>query len=236
VGHRGALGGRDDVVAFLRVRDLTWLDLVLPADCVAGLERIAAAAGAGGLLAAVSGPAGVGKTVSVRALAEQARLDTWQVDCRSLVEQHGEATPSLLPEVLAIGERPHAVLLFHDAGWLFEPVAGGAGESLLRLARERRPPTVLESRVQLCAPGVAALPQVRVPFPDEEARAELWRRLAWQAHPLLELDHAALAAFEVPGAVVEHVLAAALEGSPDLPTTDDVRRALEAWPGAAPAG
>ena len=227
-----------DPLSFLRVRELTWHDLVLPRDVLDGLRRLSAQAADGGLVAVVSGPPGVGKTVAVRACAEQLRLDTWRVDCALLVERHGEATAAVLPEVLAVGERPHAVLLFHDAEWLAEPGAGGAADRLLDLARKRRPPTVLETREPglLRAGGVAEVPHVELPFPDEVARAELWRRLAWQAHPLLDLDVEALARVAAPGAAIERALGLALDRSPgELPTTADLLRVLgEAEPGRPP--
>ncbi len=227
-----------DPLSFLRVRELTWHDLVLPRDVLDGLRRLCARAADGGLVAVVSGPPGVGKTVAVRACAEQLRLDTWRVDCGLLVERHGAATAAVLPEVLAVGERPHAVLLFHDAEWLFEPGAAGAGDRLLDLGRERRPPTVLETREPGLehAGAVASVPRVELPFPDEGARAELWRRLSWQAHPLLELDVHALARLAAPGATIERALDLALERSPDeLPTTVDLFRVLgEAESGRPP--
>jgi type II secretory pathway predicted ATPase ExeA len=80
-----------DPLVFLRGLDLTWLDLVLPEGTIAELRALAAHAPRGGLAAVVSGPPGVGKTVVVRALAEQLRLDTWLVDCRLLVELRDES-------------------------------------------------------------------------------------------------------------------------------------------------
>ncbi len=200
-----------DPLTFLRVRELTWLDLVLPDDTITELRALGSLATGGGLAVVVAGPRGVGKTIAVRALAEQLRLDTWLVDCRLLVELHGESTPASLPDVLSVAERPHAVVLFHDAEWLFEPAAGEAGTRLVELARRRLPPTVLETRAPELLRSTAGLPRVDIPFPGEEARAELWRRLAWRAHPLAELDVARLAAFPVAGAAIEQALDRAVD-------------------------
>jgi hypothetical protein len=203
----------EDILAFLRVRELTWFDLVLPHNTLAELQALAAGAADGGLVALVSGPAGVGKTIAVRKIAEQLRLDTSRVDCRLLTEHHGEAVAEALPGVLARGVRPHAVLLFHDVEWLFTPGAGGsAGQRLLELAQSRLPPTVLETREpDLVRDGVDGIPHVRIPAPDAAARAELWRRLAWRAHPLADLDVERLAAIPAPGAAIERVLEAAVD-------------------------
>jgi hypothetical protein len=208
-----------DPLSFLRVRELTWLDLVLPPDTLAALRSLAALAPTGALTAIVSGEAGVGKTIAVRTLAEELRLDTWRVDCRMLVELHGAATPAALPGLFAVAERPHAVVLFHDAEWLCEQGAGGAADRVLELAGRRRPPTVLESRAPELLAGAEGLPHVRLPFPDEEARAELWRRLAWRAHPLATLDVRRLAAVHAPGAEIEEALERVIDdaggGEPD---------------------
>jgi hypothetical protein len=210
------------------VRELTWHDLVLPEETLAGLRGLCAAAPAGGLVAVVSGPAGVGKTVAAQTCAEQLRLDTWRVDCGLLVERHGEATTTVLPDVLAACERPHAVALFHDAEWLWERTAGAAGARLLELGAVRRSPTVLETRDGSSV--TAGLPHVELPFPDREARAELWRRLAWRAHPLLRLDVDRLADVPVAGAAIERALLLTVERAQEergeLPATDDLLRAL----------
>ncbi len=202
-----------DPLSFLRVRELTWLDLVLPEETLASLRELAALAPAGGLVAVVDGPPGVGKTIAVRTLAEQLRLDTWRVDCRVLVELHGESTPAALPALVAAAERPHAVLLFHDAEWLFEPGCGDAGTRALELARTRLPPTVLESRAPGLPGHVPDLARLSIPFPGEAERAELWRRLAWRAHPLAELDIGRLAAVPVPGAEIERALELVVDAS-----------------------
>jgi hypothetical protein len=226
-----------DVLAFLRVRELSWHDLVLPEDTIAVLRDFCSKAAEGGLVAVATGERGVGKTIAVQTCAEQLRLDTWRVDCRLLVERHGEDSAAALPAVLATGERPHAVLLFHDVEWLFERGAGDAGPQLIELAGSRRPPTILEtcSPELVGGPPLHGLPHVAVPFPDEHARAELWRRLAWQAHPLLEPDIAVLAAVPAPAASIELALDLALglaldraldgEGA-ELPTTSDLLRSL----------
>jgi ATPase family protein associated with various cellular activities (AAA) len=219
-----------DALSFLRVRELTWHDLVLPDEVLSDLRGLAAEAATGGLRAIVSGESGVGKTMAVQTCAEQLRLDTWRVDCRLLVELYGTETAAALPAVLAAGERPHAVLLFHDAEWLFEHIAGDAAGGLLALAAARRPPTILETRhPELVATRdeIRGLTHVALPFPDEDARGELWRRLAWRAHPLLTPDVGTLAARRVSGAAIEQTLDEALDVcSPELPSTDDLLRAL----------
>jgi hypothetical protein len=222
-----------DPLAFLRVRELTWLDLVLPDETLAELRALAASASGGGLVALVTGGAGVGKTIAVRTIAEQLRLDTWRVDCRLLVELRGDATDAALPELLAVGDRPHAVLLFHDVEWLFAPAAGSAGKRLLDLAPARLPPTVLETGApELLPEALTGLPRVVIPAPDVAARAELWRRLAWRAHPLAVLDVERLAAIPAPGAQIERALDRVVdEAGGREPDTERLLAALGDAPG-----
>ncbi len=141
----------------------------------------------------------------------------------------------MLPGLLAACEHPHAVALFHDVEWLLEPVAGDAAPRLLELATARRSPTVLETRDEqtACALARHGVEHVELPFPDAAARAELWRRLAWRAHPLLELDVEALAAVPAAGAAIELALDQALEGSSaDLPRTQDLLRIVVSLAGS----
>jgi len=231
VGDRVGGTSPADPLAFLRVRELTWHDLVLPEETLGRLRELCARAPAGGLVAVVSGARGVGKTVAVQTCAEQLRLDTWRVDCGILVERHGEATADALPDVLAACERPHAVALFHDGEWLFERAAGDAAARLLELAPLRRSPTVIETTDAATARAVATggVTHVELPFPDVAARAELWRRLAWRAHPLLDLDVEVLAAVPVSGAAIERALERALdEARAELPATRDLLPLLAA--------
>jgi len=215
-----------DPLAFLRVRELTWLDLVLPDDTVAALRSLAASAADGGLVAVIGGPAGAGKTIAAQTLAEQLRLDTWRLDCRLLVELRGEAAAAALPELIAVAERPHALLLAHDAEWLFQG-RGEAGRRLLELARRRLPPTVLESREPEGLSGLADLPHVSIPFPGLDARRELWRRLAWRAHPLARIDLDRLADVLVTGAEIERALDRAVaESGGAEPDTERLLAAL----------
>lgn len=224
-------GGPGDVLGFLAPVDRGLDDLVLAAAAVEGLRDLCLRAPMGGLAAVVTGPPGVGKTIATRACAGHLRLDTWLVDCAGLVRLHGTATTSVLPDVLAAGDRPHAVMLFHDAGWLFDRAAGGAGAALLRLAPRRKPPTVLESREPLTIPaGIVPTPiAIEIPRPGRAEREELWRRLAWRVHPLLDLDVARLAEVDAPGAAIERALEGAVGtsagGAPDV---DDLLRRLRA--------
>lgn len=192
--------GSRDVVRRLAVGELGWDDLVVEPAVSELLRGLADRAALGGLTVAIHGPAGVGKTFAVRVWAEAMRLDLWAVDCPALVERHGPGTSTRgLQEALAYGERPHAVLLFHDAAAL--PVA--ALTALLGRAAARRAPTVLETRAPLQGPRLAEVARVELPFPDASLRRRHWERLVARASPLSRPELDTLARVEAPGAVID---------------------------------
>jgi hypothetical protein len=186
------------------VGELGWDDLVVADEAGESLRALVGRAAVGGLTLAVAGRAGVGKTFAVRVLAEAMRLDLWCIDCPGLVARHGEAAGSRgLDEVLALGERPHAVILFHDADALL--AVDGALDGLVERASVRRAPTVLEARSgdELLARLPPGVERVTLPFPDRALRRALWERLVGRASPLSRIDLDVLAAVEVPGAVID---------------------------------
>ena len=207
---------RPDVARRLPVGELDWDDLV---DAVGGGRVLPIACWQrrrGGLVVAISGPAGVGKTFAVQVWAESMRLDLWRIDCPRLVARHGEGVSTRgLDEALAFGERPHAVLLFHDADALPQEAVA----ALLARAATRRAPTVLEARAERPDDVVAGLPddvaRVWIAFPDVELRRRHWERAVSRASPLSRPDLDALAALEVPGAVIDAAVRAVVLASGD---------------------
>jgi hypothetical protein len=192
--------GPSDVVRRLAVGELGWDDLIVAPAVSDRLRVLVERAALGGLTVAIHGPAGVGKTFAVRVWAEAMRLDLWAVDCPALVERHGpRAATRGLREALAVGERPHAVLLFHDAAAL----PADALAPLLDRGEGRRAPTVLETREALGIALPAEVARVELPLPDVSLRRRHWEALVGRASPLSRPDVEALAALEAPGAVID---------------------------------
>jgi hypothetical protein len=224
-GPRRTTPGPADVVRRLPVGELGWDDLVVPPDVAAALRSLAADAAAGGLVVGTVGPCGVGKTFAARVWAESMRLDLWRVDCPLLVARHGAAAASRgVGEAVAHGERPHAVLLFHAA----DALPADAVAAVVARAAIRRAPTVLEARsavaVGTALPGVA---RVDFPFPDAVLRRRHWERAVTRASPLSRPDLDALAALEVPGAVIDAaVRAVVLSNGDERVETDDLVEAV----------
>jgi hypothetical protein len=223
-----------DVVRRLPVGELGWDDLVLPQEVVLRLRALVPAALPGGLVVALHGAAGVGKTFAVRVWAEAMRVDLWRVDCRALVDRHGSAAARRgLEEVLPLGERPHAILLFDHAEALVAPPAGDALEALLAHAAGRRAPTALELRDDVLELVVPRLPVtvelVALPFPDAEVRRRLWETLVARASPLAQPDLDALAELELPGAAIDAALRRVVaEHGDERLSTDALVRATRA--------
>jgi hypothetical protein len=222
--------GTRDVVRRLPVGELTWDDLVVEPRAKDELRSLAADAAGGGLVVLVHGPAGVGKTFAVQVWAEAMRLDLWRVDCPALVARHREQVATRgLDEALAYGERPHAVLLFHDAAAL----PGDALVALLARAAVRRAPTVLEAR-DADLPAIAArlaadVPRVELPFPDAAVRGRHWALAVSRASPLSTCDLDVLATLTVPGAVIDAaVRAVVLAKGDERVATADLVEAAEA--------
>jgi hypothetical protein len=180
----------------------------------------------------VKGPAGAGKTFAVQVWAESMRLDLWRVDCPGLVARHGNGVATRgLDEACAYGERPHAVLLLHDA----DALPREAVAALVERAATRRAPTVLEARAVREDDVVAGLPadvaRVWIAFPDAGLRRRHWERAVSRASPLSRPDLDALAALEVPGAVIEAaVRAVVLAKGDERVETDDLVAAVRALP------
>lgn len=211
-----------DVARRLPVGELVWDDLVAPPAVLERLHELVPLAVPGGLTVAVGGPAGVGKTFAVRVWAEAMRIDLWRVDCAALVARHGGGAAGRgLDEVLPLGERPHAILLFHGAEALLAPTAGEALGALLERAAGRRAPTVIEaSDPSLDARLPEHVERVALPFPDLAARRRLWELLVARASPLSRPDLDALAAVEVPGATIAAAVRRVVldQGDEQLPT------------------
>ena len=209
VGAGGGAGASPaDVVRRLPVGELVWDDLVVPEAVRRRLDELVALAVPGGLTVALSGPAGVGKTFAVRVWAEAMRIDLWRVDCGALVARHGRAAAGRgLAEVLPLGERPHAILLFHGSEALLDPAAGDTLAALIERAAARRAPTVLESRATTLDPQLPdRVERLALPLPDRAARRRLWEVLVGRASPLSRPDLDALAALEVAGASIDEAV------------------------------
>jgi SpoVK/Ycf46/Vps4 family AAA+-type ATPase len=143
-----------------------------------------------GLVALFSGSSGTGKTFAAELLAGEQGVDLYKVDLSAVVSKYVGETEKNLERVFTEAERANALLFFDEADALF----GKRGE--VKEARDRWANLEINFLLQRIEeyPGIVILTTnlrqnideaflrriqvlVEFPFPDEDARLDIWRRL-----------------------------------------------------------
>jgi hypothetical protein len=212
-----------------------WEDLVLPPGPMASLRAIASQVrrqpevyrgwgfgrpGARGLgvTALFAGPSGAGKTMAAEALARDLDLECLRIDLSQVVSKYIGETAKNLDLVFQAGERGGALLLFDEADALFgkrsdvkdshDRYANIEIGYLLQKMESYQGPAILTSNLR-SAIDEAFLRRLRFvvhfPFPDQELRAELWRRVFPAEAPLERLDFDALSRMGLSGGNIRTV-------------------------------
>ncbi len=246
---REASRGGLDTLAHRMAGDTTFADLVLPPAQLAQLHEIAAQlrhrhtvyedwgfASQGtrglGIAALFAGESGTGKTMAAEAIANACALDLYRIDLAATVSKYIGETEKNLQRVFDAAEASGAVLLFDEADALFgkrsevkdshDRYANIEIAYLLQRIESYRGLAVLTTNMK-SALDRAFLRRIRFvvqfPFPDEAARAELWRRQFPPAAPVQGIDPLALAAMPLAGGHVRSIalnaaFAAAAAGGP----------------------
>ncbi|MBX3599008.1 MAG: ATP-binding protein [Rubrivivax sp.] len=226
--RESARGGLD-LLAQRIDADTRFDDLVLPAGTLAQLRAIAAqlrqrhrvhddwgfarrGARGLGIAALFAGESGTGKTLAAEAIAHEAGLDLYRIDLAGTVSKYIGETEKNLARIFDAAEASGAVLLFDEADALFgkrsevkdshDRYANIEIAYLLQRIESYRGLAILTSN-QKSALDRAFLRRLRFvvsfPFPDEAARAELWRRQFPPAAPVDGVDIGALAALQLAG-------------------------------------
>jgi len=237
--HDGLRGVLDAKLATLGMRITwrqTWDDLVLPPDAVnevrefiariAHRRRVYEEWGFGrkvakglGLSALFSGPPGTGKTMVAGLIAEELKLDLYQVDLSKVVSKWVGETEKNLAELFDAAEAGHAILLFDEADSLFakrtsvqssndryanlevnyllQRMESFAGVVILTTNHETAIDEAFRRRLSL---------RVEFPVPEADERARLWRAmLPTQAAITGALDFATLGRhFEMTGGYIKN--------------------------------
>ena len=197
-----------------------------------GFDR--ALAGNQGLVALFAGPPGTGKTMAAEIVANALALELYKIDLAHVVSKYIGETEKNLDSVFNAAERASAVLFFDEADALF------GQRSAVRDAHDRYANIEVAYLLQKIEQyeGVVVLAtnlagnmdeaflrrlafRVEFPFPDEEQRAAIWRRVFPVATPLaddVDLDFMATQYRFVGGNIRNVALAAAFlaaaEGRP----------------------
>ncbi|MBI5877236.1 MAG: ATP-binding protein [Chloroflexi bacterium] len=194
-----------------------WEDIVLPAQALAQLREVLAAArarftvyGQWGFARKVSrskganilfsGPSGTGKTMAAQIIARELRLDLYRIDLATLVSKYIGETEKNLSRIFAEAQTSNAILFFDEADALF----GKRGE--VKDSHDRYANIEVAYLLQRMEEyeGMAILATnlgenideafkrrmhhtVEFPFPDSERRERIWRSI-FPAEAPLALD------------------------------------------------
>jgi hypothetical protein len=182
----------------------------------------------------LSGEPGTGKTMVATLIARQLGVELYRVDLSRLVDKYIGETEKHLATLFAEAERGRCVLLFDEADALFGKRTSRGDSATERYANLEI--NYLLQRIETFS-GICVLTtnqestmdeafkrriryRVEFPFPDEDDRALLWRRLLGDAPLAADLDAAELARrFRISGghiksAVLRAAFAAAAAGEP----------------------
>ena len=237
----------------------TWSDLVAPDATVARLQSVpallserywtgSAAAGESprrGVLLLFAGSAGTGRTLAAQVLAHELGVPVLRVDLESMFAGGRGEAARLVARLFATAQRLGAVLeLDHGEFALSSSIAAQRPTSTRAAEADLRDlfghceshtgvvvfPT---SRLRDVDPGVRARfdDTIEFPFPEQAARAEIWRRSLPAGSVVSERERSDLAgAFQLPGAAIAACCAsadriAASEGA--AVSLDHIARALD---------
>lgn len=190
-----------------------------------------------GTTALFSGEPGTGKSMVAGLIAKELGLELYQIDLSRVLSKWIGETEKNLAKVFDAAETGHVVLLFDEADALL-----GKRTSDVKNANDRYSNIETNYILQRLEAfhGVAILTsnlessidpalsrrlsfELRFPFPDEEQRAEIWRRMLPRELPVEgEIDYGVLASrFELAGGHIRNIVLraaylAASDGSPGL--------------------
>ena len=175
-----------------------------------------------GVATLFTGASGTGKTMAAEVLAGELGLDLYRIDLARVVSKYIGETEKNLARVFAAAEGGGAILLFDEADALFgkrsevkdshDRYANLEISYLLQRMETYRGLAILTTN-QRSALDPAFLRRLRFvvefPFPDEAARAEIWRRIFPAATPTEGLAPDRLARLALAGGNIRNVALAA---------------------------
>ncbi len=190
--------------------------------------------------AVFTGPPGTGKTMVATLIARELGVELYRVDLSRLVNKYIGETEKHLATLFAEAERGRCVLLFDEADAIFGKRTKSGESATERYANLEV--NYLLQRIETFS-GIVILTtnqesmmddafkrrlryRVEFPFPEEEERAALWRRLIAPDAPVAaDVDPDALALrFELSGGHIKNaVLRAAFAAAADATHLDQAR-------------
>jgi hypothetical protein len=231
VAPRAQLGALRDIARHLRHRHRVYAEWGFANAGSRGL----------GLCALFCGESGTGKTMAAEAIANEAALDLFRIDLAMVVSKYIGETEKNLKRLFDTAEASGAVLLFDEADALFgkrsevkdshDRYANIEVAYLLQRIEAYRGLAILTTNMK-SALDRAFLRRIRFvvqfPFPDVQAREELWRRQFPKRAPLNGIDVNALARLQVTGGSIRSIALNAAFKAADLERPIDQELLLEA--------
>lgn len=172
-----------------------------------------------GISALFTGESGTGKTMASEALANELQLDLYRIDLSQVVNKYIGETEKNLKRIFDAAEEGGAILLFDEADALFgkrsdvkdshDRYSNIEVSYLLQRMENYRGLAVLTTNMKN-AIDKAFLRRIRFVIhfnrPDEQLRAEIWKRIFPKNTPLSKnLDVAKLSKLNVPGGNIKNV-------------------------------
>lgn len=165
-----------------------------------------------GISALFSGPSGTGKTLAAEVIAHELRLDLYRIDLSQVVSKYIGETEKNLRRIFDTAETGGAILLFDEADALFgkrsevkdshDRHANVEVSYLLQRMEAYRGLAILTTNLQGSI-DPAFLRRIRFlipfPFPDQEQRMEIWKRMFSPKVPIDGVDFEQLAQLNVAG-------------------------------------
>ncbi|MCX4861620.1 ATP-binding protein [Streptomyces canus] len=171
-----------------------------------------------GVTAMFAGGSGTGKTLAAEVMAKELGLDLFVIDLSQVVSKYIGETEKNLRRVFDAAERGGALLLFDEADALFgkrsevkdshDRYANLEVSYLLMRMEAYRGLAVLTTNMKN-ALDTAFLRRIRFvvdfPFPAEDERAEIWRRVLPPQAPVKDIDPSLLARLTVAGGSIRNI-------------------------------
>ncbi|MFF8958230.1 AAA family ATPase [Streptomyces sp. NPDC014894] len=197
-----------EIVAHVRQRSTVYQEWGFAATLRSGL----------GVTALLAGGSGTGKTLAAEVMAGELGLDLFVIDLSQVVSKYIGETEKNLRKVFDAAERGGALLLFDEADALFgrrsevkdshDRYANLEVSYLLMRMEAYRGLAVLTTNMKQ-ALDTAFLRRIRFvvdfPFPGEDERAEIWRRVLPARAPTKGIDCGLLARLTVAGGSIRNI-------------------------------
>lgn len=171
-----------------------------------------------GISALFSGDSGTGKTMAAEVLAGELKLDLFRVDLSQVVNKYIGETEKNLKKIFDAAEFGGAILLFDEADALFgkrsdvkdshDRYANVEVSYLLQRMEEYRGLAILTTNMKN-AIDKAFLRRlkfiIQFPFPDQQAREAIWKRIFPEDAPMGTLDFSKLGRLNISGGNIRNI-------------------------------